>query len=202
MIRFLQWFNLGGVCVLVVLCAVQWQLNRSLNLRAIDLEKQEARDTKALVEKDKTIEGNIADMNDFRERLSKTDGALKQAQGTISADDAKITELSAQCQQLTSSIDTLKASLEEWKQAVATRDEALKKSQEQAAKLAADRNDTIIKFNDLATHYNTAQEQLKQAADQLKKLADDRNDVVAKFNDLANKYNALVKETGPATTRP
>jgi chromosome segregation ATPase len=200
--RVLQWFNLLGVCVLAACCAVQWQVNRQLNLRQIDLEQARLRDAKSVAARDKTIQGDIADMNDFRQRLVYSDNALKEAQATIKADDARLAQLGAQRDQLESEASALSKSLQQWKAAVAARDEARKQSDELAAKLVADRNDAFARFNQLASRYNDAADQLQQAADVIKKLAADRNDAVTKFNELADKYNALVKPHDSSTTKP
>jgi chromosome segregation ATPase len=198
--RFLQLLNLLGILALGLLCILQWQSSRRLNLQINDLEQTRLNQNDQLAQQTQSIRGLTADLEDFRARLSKADGALKDTQSQLTSARAAIANLSSQRDQLQANITALKDSLEKWTAAVAQRDEALKQAGDQLQKLANDRNDAISKFNDLAARYNNAVNELNTANADLQKLLADRNDAVAKFNALANKYNALLQPQTPSTT--
>ncbi|MGD1278063.1 MAG: hypothetical protein ABR964_12695 [Tepidisphaeraceae bacterium] len=141
MIRFITGLNFLGVLAVAVLCAAQWQTNSRLSLRAGDLEKIRQQQTAKLSEQEKSLKDDAADLDDLRRRLELSESDL--------ADTHKKLELSnAQC-------DQLKNTLTQWQRAVADRDAALKQAGQQIQKIAAERNDAVQKFNDLADKYNT-----------------------------------------------
>ncbi len=138
--RAMQIFNFLGVCVLAVLCAAQWRINRQVNLRAVDLQRTVLNQTDRLSEQDRTIKQDGQDLDDFRQRLEISESALSETQ-------SKLATAAAQR-------DQLRASLNQWMEAVAQRDAALKLAGQEIQKLAQQRNDAIEKFNDLAAKYN------------------------------------------------
>src|ERR1700733_2581143 len=75
--RFLQWFNLLGVVCLVVLSAMQWNLNRLANEKAGHLEIIRQQQVRDLADRDKTIQGLKSDLDDFRSRLTLAESQLK-----------------------------------------------------------------------------------------------------------------------------
>src|SRR5262249_3316675 len=115
MLKILQWLNLAGVCGLAVLCTIQWLNNRELNLQRIDLETIRDRQGKTIDQRAATIRGNLADMNDFRDRLARTHDELSAAQTAVKADDTKRTTLEQQLQTAQKEAGDLKTSLEQWK---------------------------------------------------------------------------------------
>jgi uncharacterized coiled-coil DUF342 family protein len=145
--RFIQWFNFAGIFALAVLCAFQWRTNMHLNLRMTDLENTQLQQLAKIADQDKTIKGAAADLDDFRERLTLSDAALKEA-------EEKFKALEHERDKLVLERDRLKEDLDQWKAALAARDAALKQSNEQSKTLADARNDAIAKFNDLADKYN------------------------------------------------
>ncbi|HZK79580.1 MAG TPA: hypothetical protein VFC46_00900 [Humisphaera sp.] len=151
--KFMGYFNMAGVMALAVLCAVQWQVNRRVNLQAIDLEKIRQEQVQKIAEQDRTIKGYIADLEDFRHRLEQSDAALRDAEN-------KIATLGAERDAAVAAHDQLKATLEKWVAAVKERDETLNKANDEIRKLAAERNDAIVKFNELAGKYNSAIKEL------------------------------------------
>ena len=52
--RALMWINLVGVTALAVLCVVQWQRDRRLNLEINRLEKQHYAQQERIAEQEKT----------------------------------------------------------------------------------------------------------------------------------------------------
>ena len=81
--KFIGYFNIPGVMSLAVLCAVQWQVNRRINLQAIDLEKTRQEQVLKIAEQDRTIKGYASDLEDFRRRLEQSDAALREAETKI-----------------------------------------------------------------------------------------------------------------------
>ena len=142
MSRFLQILNLLGILALALLCSAQWRANRALNLDIIDREKQRLQRVAQIDEQAKSIKGYTADLDDFRQRITLSEAALKES-------EQKYHDLAGQRDELAVERDQLKSSLDKFTAAVAERDAALKKAGEQIVSLSADRNDAIDKFNDL-----------------------------------------------------
>lgn len=156
MSRFLQYFNLAGVAALAILCAIQWQQNSRINQEVIELEKVRLEQAAKIAEQANTIKGDAADLEEFRQRLVQTGNALKES-------DAKLAACTAERSQLTAERDQLKATLDKWVAAVAERDKVLKQASDELVKLAKDRNEAVLKFNDLAGKYNGLVKDLNDA---------------------------------------
>jgi uncharacterized coiled-coil DUF342 family protein len=156
MSRFMQWFNFAGIFALTVLCAFQWRTNLRLNLHVIDLGNTRLQQLAKIAEQDKTIKGEAADLDDFRERLTLSETALKEA-------EEKFNALANERDKLVAERDQLKANLDQWMAAVAARDAALKQANEQVKTLADARNDAVAKFNDLADKYNALVKEVEKA---------------------------------------
>jgi chromosome segregation ATPase len=156
MSRFLQIFNFLGIAALAVLCSTQWRTNRTLNLDIIDREKMRLQQVAKIEEQSKAIKGYTADLDDFRQRLTLSETALKESQ-------EKFRDLAADRDKLIVERDQLKTSLDKYIAAVAERGAALKRASEQIQMLSADRNDAVAKFNDLAAQYNALVDELKKA---------------------------------------
>ncbi len=132
MTRYFQYFNFAGILILVALCCVQWRANRQVNLRAIGLEKIRLTQVQKISEQEKTIKGQAADLDDFRQRLELSEAALKESQQKFNALAIERDKLIAERNQLKTTLDT-------WKAAVAQRDAAIKQASEQIQKLATER---------------------------------------------------------------
>lgn len=157
MSRVLQILNLLGVLALAGLCAQQWQVNRRLNLHAIDLEKTRLQQIAEIDEKNRTIKGYAADLDDFRQRLTLSEAALKES-------EEQFHRVADERDKLVAERDQLKGALDKFKAALAERDAALSKASQQIQQLSADRNDAVKKFNDLAAKYNAIVAEVDKAA--------------------------------------
>ncbi|HWE01187.1 MAG TPA: hypothetical protein VG326_02165 [Tepidisphaeraceae bacterium] len=153
--KFIGYFNTLGVFALAILCAVQWQANGRINRRAIDLEKTRQEHLQKIAEEDRTIKGDASDLEDFRRRLEQSDAALREAEGKIVTLGMERDRAAAERDAAMTARDRMKATLEKWVSAVKERDESLKKGNDEIRKLAAERNDAVVKFNALAERYNS-----------------------------------------------
>ncbi len=145
--RTLSWFNFIGVLLLAALCATQWNVNRRVNRKAIDLEHQRIAQSAKIDEQDRTIKGNLADLDELRQRLTLNETALTESL-------ARLNTTRAERDQLHLERDALKASLEKWTAAVAERDAAIKEASTRIEALVTERDDLVKKFNELAVKYN------------------------------------------------
>lgn len=144
--RFLQYANLIGVAALAVLCVFQWSLNRRVNLEASALEKTRLELTAKVAEHEKTIKGQTADLDTFREQLTLATSSLKETETKLSKSGREIGQLESEREQL-------KASVTNWAAAVTARDERIKEANDRLKQLGEDLNASIRKFNELAeTH--------------------------------------------------
>jgi chromosome segregation ATPase len=154
--RFLQYFNFIGIVALAVLCAAQWRTNRRLNLEIFDLDKTRLDQLAKIAEEDKAIKGYVADLDELRQRLTLSEAALKESQ-------EKFAVVATERDKLVTERDALKTSLDKFTAALAERDAALKQAGEQIQKLAADRDEAVAKFNDLADKYNALVKDVEKA---------------------------------------
>jgi septal ring factor EnvC (AmiA/AmiB activator) len=138
--RVLQWINLLGVLALAGLCAVQWSVNRRLNLTTQALERTRIEHEAKIAEQAKTIRNQAADLDEFRTRVRLSEDALADAEKKLQA--------------MQSERDQLAASLEQWKAAVTQRDIVIKQAAAEIQKALDERDAAVKQFNDLATKYN------------------------------------------------
>lgn len=162
--------NLIGVLALGVLCVAQWRMDRQLNAEIIRLETIRAEQSAQLAEREKTINGHVADLASLREHITRLTGELKETEGNRRNFERLAGQLAAER-------DQLQESVKKWSEAVDARDEQMRAANLQIQELAARCNDTVLKFNELATNYNAAVALL--------------NERTAAYNDLATRFNAL-----------
>ena len=172
--RSLQYCNLAGVLVLMILCALQWRVNRQANLAVSALEKTRLEQAAELEDQNKRIKGYAADLDGFREQLARASSALKET-------ETKLGTAERQALQLGAERDQLRMSVTNWAAAVRARDEQLKGANDHLRKLADDRDEAVVRFNELAERYNA---------------------VVKDFNDLQAKLVASRTNAAPSSRQP
>lgn len=145
--RALNFFNAAGVLLLAILCALQWRHDSRLNLLAINLEKTRLEQASKLADQDALLKHNATDLDDLRDRLERAGVALRDAEN-------KLASAVAEGNQLRTQDDQLQQALKKWRAAVADRDQTIQKAGVQIEKLAIERNDAVMKFNDLAGKCN------------------------------------------------
>lgn len=168
----LQYLNLFGVLVLGGFCVVQWRVNRDLNLETNRLERVRIEQVAQLEERDRLIQDYLADLDQFREQLTRVTDRLKRTEGDLAAARLELA-------QLTQERDQLRISVTNWANAVAARDAQIEEAAGQLAQLGADRNDAVTKFNELAEKHNAVVQEL--------------NDRTRQFNELVDRYQKLAK---------
>jgi chromosome segregation ATPase len=146
--RLFAVFNLLGVMVLCVLCALQWQVNSRLNLQATSLEETRRQQAAKLEEDDRTIRVYTSDLDDFKQRLSLSETQLKDLDDKLSREVAERNQLAAER-------DNLKAALGKWMAAISERDKTINQARDLLEKLGVERNDAVQKLNDVTAKYNT-----------------------------------------------
>lgn len=169
----LTWINLFGVLALAVLCVVQWQRNRQLNLEFNQLEKARLAQEEELSEQQTTAKGLATDLAGIKEQFQRAHADATETRATLRKTEQESTQLARER-------DQLKASVTNWAAAVTARDESLRDLNERLRDIAARLNDSVQKFNDLATNYNAS---------------------VKRFNDLATNYNSVVTQLNELRTR-
>ena len=190
--RFLHWFNLAGVLALAALCVLQWRMNRQLNLDLRAAEQARHQQTTRLEDQAKRLTGTTSDLDGFRDQLTRATTTLKQS-------ETKLALAEQQLKQLTNERDQLKTSVTNWAAAVSARDAQLKQAGADQAKLAADRNATVLKFNEVAQRQNALVKDMESQLKERNALAEELNRRTREFNALVEKYNALTK---PTPTKP
>ena len=153
MIRRLQYLNLFGVLALGLLCVGQWYHDRQLNLALNESRTLIQACEKQLADNTNTINGLSADLASFKTSYTTARGEATELQSKLQASDRANA-------QLTGERDQLKESITNWAAAVKARDERLKETNVRLTELGNKLNDSISRFNALATNYNSVVEQL------------------------------------------
>jgi uncharacterized coiled-coil DUF342 family protein len=172
--RPLRYVNFVGVLALAVLCVIQWRTNRELNLEVGQLEKARLEQSAKLAQQEQAIQGCASDLDRFREQLSGAKATLRKL-------EAKLGKAEHEAAQAGIERDQLKVSVTNWANAIALRDERLKKATDELQKLITERSDVVAKFNELAEKYNEA--------------VNDLNARTKDYNALVERYNALAKSS-------
>jgi chromosome segregation ATPase len=154
--RALQYSNLFGVLALAVLCAVQWQHDRRLNLQTIQLEKTRQAQQQKISEQEETARGLSTDLADFKQRFKSEHDDLEDAKRKLRENENAIASL-------TSDREQLKESITNWTAAVARRDALMKEANGRIEELSTQLNASIQKYNGLATNYNNVVQELNDA---------------------------------------
>jgi uncharacterized coiled-coil DUF342 family protein len=155
-VKILGFLNLAGVVLLAALCGVQWGVNRRVTLEAIRLEKTRQEQVQKIEEQASAIKGYLADLDELRGRLERSEMSLQQT-------ESKLKAMTADRDRAIAQRDQYAADLAKWTAAVKERDEALKKASEQITTIVAARNEAIQKLNDLAIKYNGVVKDLNEA---------------------------------------
>ncbi len=163
----LQHLNLFGVLALGMCCAVQWRTNRELNLEANRLERLRQEQSQQLEERDRRIQQGAADLDRFREQLTRAGERLRETETGLTAARHELAELARER-------DQLRIAVTNWAEAVAARDARLEEAAGQLERLAADRNEAVTRHNELA-------ERLNETIGHL-------NDRTRQFNELIERY--------------
>jgi len=169
--RFLQYFNLVGVCVLVGLCVVQWRENRRLNLqnRSVELARLDVQGRLAALENN--LKRQQEDLNSYTARYTQSAAQL--------ADRSKeAVELRVQVKALEQQRELLQTAVSEWSQAVSTRDERLKEVQSNVTELMSERAEWAKRWNAQVEKYN---------------------ELVRTLDDVTRRHNELVAAAAAAT---
>ena len=174
--RALHYFNLFGVAVLAVVCVMQWRINRELNLRTVQLEKEGLADRARIEDQDRQLKGHAADLDSFREHVQRARTELQTAESNLVMSRRELERASSER-------EGLKQSIASWSKAVAERDEQIKHASDLLQKLGTERNEVVGKFNDLAKKHNRVVEVLNERTREY-------NAVVDRFNALAKAGNA------------
>lgn len=169
----LAWINLFGALALAGLCVVQWQRDRRLNLQVNRLEKARIEQDEKLSAQQKAAAGLASDLSRFKEQF-------KEAHTEATDAHSKLKKSEQENAQLLRERDQLKASVTNWAAAVATRDEGLRNLNGRLREASTRLNDSVLKFNDLATNYNA---------------------LMKRFNDLATNYNSVVTQLNELRTQ-
>jgi chromosome segregation ATPase len=154
--RALQYLNFFGVLVLAVLCAVQWQHDRQLNLQTIQLEKTRQAQQQKISEQEETARGLSADLADFKQRFKTEHDDLEDTKHKLRESENAVASLAAEREQLQESITN-------WTAAVAQRDALMKEANSRIEDVSTQLNVSIQKYNDLASNYNNVVKDLNEA---------------------------------------
>ncbi|MDX1953822.1 MAG: hypothetical protein SFY81_16760 [Verrucomicrobiota bacterium] len=168
MSKALNTLNFLGILVLAGLCVFQWQVNRRLNLQAIEQEKHLLQLQQQNRDLEKMIEGQKSDLQTVKDQFMKSHEELAEIRKTKSVLERNILELETER-------DQLKSSIADWSEAINKRDEQIRSANDQLTRLASERNDSVLKYNSLAEKYNSLVEDFNKANAQLSKIAGQTN---------------------------
>jgi hypothetical protein len=127
----------------------KWNLRHgaqlTANLDAARRERIRLEQSSKLAEQDRSLQGDAADLDRYREQLTRLTAARKESEQQAVAFNRTNRQLAAEREQLRESVTN-------WSAAVAARDVRLQELGEELARLAAERNEAVARFNALATN--------------------------------------------------
>ena len=143
----LNWFNLIGVVALTVLCVIQWQHDRRLNLELNRSERSQMEQAAKLAEETRALDGVTQDLSQLKGSLAEKQAALLQSVRDQQRSNRSNLVLAAECARL-------KAAITNWSDTVNLQNSRIGEANARIEQLAADLNASILKFNELVTNYN------------------------------------------------
>lgn len=164
--------NSLGIAVLVAICILQWAKDRGLQADLRAMEKLAEERLAALDEKDRIIQGQLDDLDSFREKTLALRESLDQA-------EAELAEATRRLGGSDVDPESLSTRLEEWRSAVSEREVALAEYAARIEELVLELNERTDAYNELAATSNDYVERLET-----------RN---REYNELVEKYNRLVR---------
>ena len=154
--RRLQNLNLCGVLVLAIVCVLQWRRDRALNLEVNRIETTRLEQKEKITEQEKHLRGLTDDLASYQEQLGRARTELSESQKNLQEMERVNQRLSRTSEQLTQSVTN-------WANAVTERDKRLGEANGRIHELADQLNASVLKFNELATNYDTVVKALNQA---------------------------------------
>ena len=151
--RSLQYVNLLGVMLLTGLCVFQWKTDQSLHFELRRLDRTRVEQSEKIVEQQQEMEGLSRDIGIIKDQFTTIHSNFLNARKELAATELENARLKGEGEQLRSNNVA-------WKNAVALRDERLAETARQLLSVTEKANDSIRKFNDLATNYNAVVDQL------------------------------------------
>jgi len=145
----LKYLNLLGVVMLVVLCVVQWQRDRHLNLNVSRLDQIRTEQTTQINDQATALKG-------LNEDLGQLKTSLVAEQSLRQRVEQKAASVESANEQLVLERDQLKEAITNWSEAVVVRDQAMKQANARIEQLADQLNASIRKYNELVTNRNAA----------------------------------------------
>ena len=106
------------------LCVLQWQVNRRANLRIVALEKTREELVQKIADQDRTLQGNRADLDDFRRRLENSAAAFLEAERKAAVVGAERDLATAVCNQAQVDLESVQEALAKWIDTAHQREEA------------------------------------------------------------------------------
>ncbi len=174
--RFLQYFNVVGVCVLVGVCVGQWRENRRLNLQNLSVELERRGLEESLAALEKTSKRHQEDLKSYTARYTQNAAQLAER-------SKEAVELRTQVRVLELKREQVQTAVTEWSKAVASRDERLNEVQSNLTQLMNERTELAKRWNAQVEKYN--------------ELVRTLDDVTRRYNDLAAATSAIKATTAP-----
>ena len=169
--NFLQNLLLGFALALCLLVAFQWHREAKLRQReqtlTDDLQKQRA-----------TVQSLEGSVKRAEAEILRLDALKNQLNDAVKTNKAEIARLKLDLQKSDAESDRMTKQAEVYKTALDTANESIKKQNdsittqnEEMKKLAADRNEVVLKFNKMAEDYNDLVKKWNEQQEQLAKNA-------------------------------
>ncbi len=183
MTRYFDYLNLTLLVVLGSLCLVQWSHEKDYGRQLTELRQTATNQADKLAVQGEAIQRAGEDLDGFKREIVNFKAQADENNALIRQQKARIFLLDEEKDRVTHQLADWKKALDEYKKAVATRDDNIKTLLTQREQLvtankevAAKANQAVVAYNDLTTKYE---------------------DVVTRYNALAARYQS---EHAPAAS--
>jgi chromosome segregation ATPase len=176
MIKYLNSINLVLVTLVGGLCVFQWLQEKEYGRRISDLDHTATVQATKIAEQTESIRQATDDIGGFKTEITAFKTQVDELNASVRQQKAQVFTLNGEKQKLARQSANLQQALDEYKKAIAGRDDNIKTLLDQREQLvtankdvAGKANQAIIAYNDLNTKYE---------------------DVVNRYNTLAVRYKA------------
>jgi chromosome segregation ATPase len=183
MTKYFDYLNLVLLTLLGGLCVVQWSHEKEYGRQLVELRQTSSTQAAKLTAQEETIQRSREDAEDFKREIAAFKTQADENNGLIRQQKAQLFQLDAEKVKISRQLAEWQKALEEYKNAVAGRDQNIKTLLSQREELVAANKDVAGKANQAVAAYND--------------LSAKYEDVVTRYNALATRYQSE-HETPPA----
>ncbi len=153
------------------LCAVQWRQAYGTSVQIAAWQRSASEQGVKLADQSATIRLQQGDAAAFKDQIARLEEAVRQSEAALRTNMALASQFEADRERSARQSTEWQKALDAYKTALSSRDDAIKKLEEQRETLIQREKDTAARANEAVLAYNQLAEKYKSAVDKYNKLA-------------------------------